>query len=201
MLHTHAKWCFVLKLLSSYAGIGLKDYIVEGQGLREEIVSHLWSNYWPHIPASLSYPHLRQSRQLALASRGRILLLNSYFKCGHRSWAGGEIISLYMTTLNLFSRGNIIRSSILFCLVVKHLQGWILHIWPWGLLLHGGIWYIIRQSAVKGRGQLCSIVRVSPSSELEEKWVYNLNYPVWFSKMNIEVFQLLPWRQHVRKCT
>lgn len=40
MLHICAKWCFVLKLLNSYAGIGLKGYVIEGQGLKEEIVSH-----------------------------------------------------------------------------------------------------------------------------------------------------------------
>lgn len=154
MLHTGAKWCFVLKLLSWYAGIRLKGYIIEGQGLREEIVSHLWSNYGSHIPTFVGYPHLRQARELlALVSRGRILMLKSYFKCGQRSWGGEEIIFL-----NLFSKGNIIRSSILFHLVVKHCQGSILQIWPWGLLLHGGIWCIARQSEVQGKRPLHSIV-------------------------------------------
>lgn len=37
MLYAHAKWCFVLKLFISYAGIRLNGCVIEGQGLRERL--------------------------------------------------------------------------------------------------------------------------------------------------------------------
>lgn len=90
MLHTHAKKCFVLKLCSSYTGIGPKVIWLEDK-IWERNMCHIYQAITElHIPTSLSYPHLRQAWHLAPISRDRILLLNSYFKCGHSPWGGGE---------------------------------------------------------------------------------------------------------------
>ena len=68
----------------------------------------------PHLPASLSYPYPWQAKWLAPASRSRLLLLNSYLNCEHSPWGGRKLIFLYMSILDLFSKGNCIMSSTIF---------------------------------------------------------------------------------------
>ena len=80
----------------------------------------------PHLPASLSYPYPQQAKWLAPASSSR-LLLNSYLNCEHSPWGERKLIFLYMSILDLFSKGNSIMSSTIFHfpnlqIVVNHLS-------------------------------------------------------------------------------